>query len=101
MAEETVLCKVCKLGKIVRSIEHHQEPISRSLWDIVCLRDEKFERWTKPIIHCNTCGVKYEFVPKENLEQPKPLQVTPWLFVAKSSTSIFSKNPGEAKEAKE
>lgn len=92
MAEEKVLCKVCKLGRIVLRIEHYSEPIPRLFWDVIFRRKQKFSKWTKSNVHCNTCGVKYEFVPSENLNQPKPLQVTPWLFVAEKSTSIFAKN---------
>ena len=92
MTEEKVLCKVCKLGMIITRIEYYSESISRSFWDTLLRRGPKFQQYTKSNIHCNVCGVKYEFVPGENLKEPEPFQISPGLFTVKKSSSIFSKN---------
>ncbi|OGN03465.1 MAG: hypothetical protein A2651_01705 [Candidatus Yanofskybacteria bacterium RIFCSPHIGHO2_01_FULL_42_12] len=71
MATETgTTCVVCWLGEIVR----------------IAYED----------YHCNTCGLKYRFLPSQTLSPPKSddskIQIQPGLFVAKHATAVFSKD---------
>ena len=78
-----IKCKVCKIGKI---------------WETVyeCKREkDKNWGWSETEYYCNTCGVKYEFLPKQDLAIPVEtetiVQVKPGLYMDKRSTSVFSK----------
>jgi len=64
------LCIVCKLGELIQNAY------------------EDF--------HCNTCGLKYKFLPARTLLPPESndsmVQMQPGICVVKKSTSIFSKD---------
>lgn len=78
-----ITCKVCKLGKIYQSV-----------FELKRVGDKDWG-WSEAYYHCNTCGVKYDFLPKEVLEEPKPYQVFPGCYSPPSSPYIresISKN---------
>jgi hypothetical protein len=90
MDQEKVLCKVCSLGTIEISIERNFEVRARSFWEWLSRKKPRKTEWTTAKIHCNTCGVKYEFMPAKYLVQPKPNQIRPNLFRLPKSVSIFA-----------
>ncbi len=88
-----IACKVCYLGNIVvitksagqyKPIswrEHFfgetpffQRLLSRSIWQRIFIRRTVLDRASEyqiVIMHCNVCGVKYEFLPAKDLTPPK------------------------------
>lgn len=94
--ESSVVCKVCSLGKIIIITETHYRyrPISwykhffekRPYWER--LVRPTFWKWlsrrelvreathTSSDFHCNVCGVKYQYVPEQNLRAPEPNQIS-------------------------
>ena len=69
-AETGTTCMVCRLGEIIQ--DSYQD------------------------LHCNTCDLKYRFLPSKTPSPPKSdssiVQIQPGLFKVRKSTSIFSKD---------
>src|SRR3989344_937694 len=105
-----IICKVCDKGEIVVLTKYHQtwEPVTwrehffgqlyylESLVDRRNIIQKLFKRIKRPRNthtttnnHCNVCGVKYAFVPAQNLEIPKSsdsmVQISPHQWMAKKS----------------
>src|SRR3989338_9719140 len=112
--DSRVICKVCGKGEIVSIIEYHRvwEPITwrehffgkTSCFEALMVDNRSwfqrlFKRLERPRNtytttrnHCNVCGVRYEFIPSQNLKIPEAragmVQINPNLWTVQKSNSI-------------